>query len=454
MLRFARLAALSLLAAAAAHAANGDLDTSFGTNGVARIDGIQPVYPAVAVQPDGRIVVCDDIQGDGSGYDFYVVRFEPDGARDMTFGIGGAVAIPFDPLGFGLDLCRAVAIEPDGHIVVAGYRILDDFPDPELDAIAVARIDADGTLDAGFGEGGLLAFMFDGFDKGGAATSLAIDAEDRIVIAGWVKAPDYAQRLGVARINTDGTFDATFGDGGQATVVPPSDTVSDSANAIALDTEGRIVLAAARNRDAVVMRLLDDGSLDATFGDDGVANAGLDATLQPPAFWAIAIDEDDHPIAAGSRWPNQGDYTETTMAVRFQTDGSLDPSFGANGVADVRFGLGGDYDDQSGAAALAIQPDGKLVLVGSAVRNGGRDGYAATVARLGTDGVLDTTFSGDGKAVFDVSTHARADQSLNGVAMQGTEIIAVGGNVDVDASYQGDIVLRMPSDRIFAGLFE
>ena len=454
MPRFARLALLSLLATAAAHAANGDLDTSFGTDGVARIDGIQPVYPAVAVQPDGRIVVCDDIQGDGTGYDFYVVRFEPDGARDMTFGVGGAVAIPFDPLGFGLDLCRAVAIEPDGHIVLAGYRDLGDFPDPQLRAMAVARIDADGTLDAGFGEGGILAFLFDGFDKGALATSLAIDAEDRIVIAGWVKAPNYAQRLGVARINTDGTFDATFGNGGQATVVPPSDTVSDSANAVALDAEGRIVVAGARDRDAVVMRLLDDGSLDATFGDGGVANAGLDATLQPPALWAIAIDADDRPVAAGSRWPNQGDNTETTIAVRFQTNGTLDPSFGADGVADVRFGLGGDYDDQSSAAALAIQPDGKLVLAGTAVRNGSRDGYAATVARLGTDGSLDTTFSGDGKAVFDVSTHTHADQWLNRVAMQGTEIIAVGGNIDVDASYQGDIVLRIPSDRIFAGLFE
>lgn len=180
MPRFARLALLSLLATAAAHAANGDLDASFGTDGVARIDGIQPVYPAVAVQPDGRIVVCDDIQGDGTGYDFYVVRFEPDGARDMTFGVGGAVAIPFDPLGFGLDLCRAVAIEPDGHIVLAGYRDLGDFPDPQLRAMAVARIDADGTLDAGFGTAGVTITAAAPGTKDDQGRALVLQADDRV----------------------------------------------------------------------------------------------------------------------------------------------------------------------------------------------------------------------------------------------------------------------------------
>jgi uncharacterized delta-60 repeat protein len=453
MNRFARVALLPLLATAAARAQNSDLDASFGTDGVARIDGIQPVFPAVAVQPDGRIVVCDDIQGDGTGYDFYVVRFDADGTRDATFGVGGALAIAFDAQGFGEDLCRAVAIEPDGHIVVAGYRILADFPDPELDAIAVARINADGTLDAAFGEDGRLSFLFDGFDKGGIATSVAIDAEDRIVIAGEVKAPNYAQRLAVARIGPDGQFDATFGIGGQATVAPPSDEVSDIANAVALDAEGRIVVAGTRDRDGVVMRLLADGSLDATFGDAGVAMAGLDAGLQPGSLNALAIDAEDRAVVAGSRWPNEGDYTEYSVAVRFLPDGSRDATFGEGGIADVRFDLGLEQGDQSVAAALAIQPDGKLVLAGGATRNF-PDGALAAVARLDTDGSLDLTFSGDGKAVFDVSAQTRADQGLNGVAMQGTHIIAVGGNVDVDAGYQGDIVLGIPADRILASSFE
>jgi uncharacterized delta-60 repeat protein len=453
MNRFACLALLPLLATAAARAGDGDLDASFGMDGVARIDGVQPVFPAVAVQPDGRIVVCDDTQGDGTGYDFYVARFDADGRRDATFGVDGALAIAFDAQGFGEDFCRAVAIEPDGHIVVAGYRILADFPDPELDAIAVARINADGTLDAAFGEDGRLSFLFDGFDKGGVATSVAIDAEDRIVIAGEVKAPNYAQRLAVARIEPDGTFDATFGIGGQATVVPPSDQISDIANAVALDAAGRVWVAGVRSGDGVVMRLLADGSLDATFGDGGVAMAGLYAGLQGGSLNALAIDDEGRAVAAGLRWPNEGDYSEYSVAVRFLSDGSLDTTFGEDGIADVSFDLGVEQGEQSAAAALAIQPDGKLVLAGYANQNFPA-GLLATVARLDTDGSLDTTFSGDGKALFNVSAFAHADQWLNGVAMQGTQIIAVGGNVDVGASYQGDIVLRIPTDRILASSFE
>jgi uncharacterized delta-60 repeat protein len=450
MNRFAHLALLPALATAAAHA-DGGLDPAFGAGGIARIDEIQPVQPAVAVQPDGRILVCDETQGDGTGYDFYVVRFDPDGTRDATFGTGGALAIPFDAPDYGEDFCRGIAIDADGHIVVAGYRILADFPDPELDAIAVARINPDGTLDDAFADAGRLSFAFEGFDRGGRATSVAIDAEHRIVIAGTVKAHDYAQRVGFARIESDGTFDPTFGSGGQATVAPPSADVSDAADAVAVDAQGRVLVAGSRNGDGMLMRLAPDGSLDATFGDGGIAMGGLAADAGAGSFAALAIDSAGRAVAAGQHRADDGSLD--MIGARFLPDGSHDSAFGDGGIAVIRFDLGPQGGGQGGASALAIAGDGKLVLAGNAAR-AFPDGLLGTLARLDENGALDPTFGQDGKATFDVSAFTQSDQWLTGVAMQGARIVAVGGNIDFNAGRQGDFVIRIAVDRIFAGSFD
>jgi len=455
MNRFARLALLPALAPwALAHAADGELDPAFGTGGIVRMDEIQPEYPAVAVQPDGRILLCDAKHGEpGTGYNFYVVRLDPDGTRDTTFGTGGALMIPFELPDYGDDFCHGIAIEADGHIVVAGARMLSSFPDPIRWDIAVARINADGTLDAAFGSDGRLEFLFDGYTYGGIATSVAIDAEDRIVVAGAVQSADFGRRIGIARIESDGSFDATFGIGGQATIPAQMGDDGGTANAVAIDADGRIFVACGHGTGGELARLLPDGSPDATFGDGGIAAAGLDGAGGSGSLVALAIDAEDRPVAAGYRWRNDGDYGKDTIAVRFLSDGSRDATFGDGGIAAVTFDLGLEQGDQSEASALAIEPDGKIVLVGGAVQNFPAGGLA-TVARLDARGALDPTFGQDGKATFDVSAFPRGEQWLSGVAMQGARIVAVGGNVDVEDGREGDIVLRLIADRIFGDAFD
>src|SRR5262245_24661714 len=211
----------------------GALDPTFGTGGKVTTDlqgSSQDDGQAVAVQADGKIVVAGSFQG----IDFAVVRYNADGTLDATFGTGGKVITNFGP-GFTTDAAQDLAIQSDGKIVVVGSSTNSVGTD-----FAVARYNADGTLDASFGTGGLVTTNFGGTSLD-AAQGVAIQADGKIVVTGSSNSASPQDDFAVVRYNADGSLDTGFGTGGKVTTDFAGSI--DDAFAVALQADGKIVAA-------------------------------------------------------------------------------------------------------------------------------------------------------------------------------------------------------------------
>src|SRR5687767_5109030 len=176
LLLLAALALVALLSPEAlrvVQAASGDLDTSFGTGGLVTKDlGGHEQAVSIAIQQDGKIVIA------GSGVnapDFAVLRYNPDGSPDASFGTGGVVLINFS----GFDRAFKMAIQSDGKIVVVGSTAPNEFTNGQF---ALARLNPDGSLDGSFGSGGKVTTAV---GNSSVALSLAFQSGGRIVVGGF-----------------------------------------------------------------------------------------------------------------------------------------------------------------------------------------------------------------------------------------------------------------------------
>jgi uncharacterized delta-60 repeat protein len=201
-----------------AHAAAGDLDTSFGVGGkvvtdVSQAGSFDESANDVAIQPDGKIIAVGQAVNSGNGTsDFAVIRYNPDGSLDTSFGIGGQVLTDFNN---STDWALAIALQLDGRIVVAGYAST-----PNLAyTFAVARYTSNGELDQSFGTGGKVTVFFNKIFKGGKSLrplvaslirDVAIQSDGKIVLAGFAD-----NNFGLARLSPDGSLDLNFGTGGK-----------------------------------------------------------------------------------------------------------------------------------------------------------------------------------------------------------------------------------------------
>ena len=332
--------------ALARYRTNGSLDPTFGGDGLVIIDfaGRSNAAFGVAIQQDGKIVAVGDVQVTVGVQKFAVARLNRDGTLDSTFGGNGKVTTA---LTGGEDGARDVAIQADGRIVVVGTSDLGEF--------ALARYDVDGMLDPTFdGDGRVTtAFTTTGFD---GANGVAIDADQRIVVAGTGGNGTFA----LARYDSLGILDATFdGDGKVRTNFTKG---VDTADAVAIQSDGKIVAAGEAGfqgewtGDFGLARYDADGSLDATFDGDGKVMTGF--TRDDDSASDVAIQANGKIVAAGSAGYN-GAISRFALA-RYRWNGSLDSSFGSNGRVTTRFSKGFDF-----ARGVAIQPDGRIVAVGS-----------------------------------------------------------------------------------------
>jgi uncharacterized delta-60 repeat protein len=330
---------------------DGSLDPTFGGDGRARAAFPGGMFVrAVAIQADGRIVV---VGSSGSSVTrFALARFTTDGSLDPTFGEDGRVTTTFRRRAEAYD----VAIQADGKIIAVGTS-------GRRQKFALVRYNADGSLDVGFGgDGKVLTDVAVGDDSG---TSIVIQADGRIVAAG-TSGCDFA----VARYNDDGSLDTTFGVGG--TVTSDLGLLCQEALDVAIQADGRIVVAGfgecLSNRclfDFVLARYNPDGTLDTGFANDGSAQAGFFRAVAD----SIAIQDDGAIVAAGI---NESDG-EFALA-RFHPDGSSDTSFGEDGSVTTRIGK------LSGARAVALQADGKIVAAGFSQRRTVKFGLARYLA--------------------------------------------------------------------------
>jgi uncharacterized delta-60 repeat protein len=347
--------------------ADGSVDTHFGNNGSVLTDfgtGANQAV-AVAIQPDGKIVVAGTINGtiNDDFQDIGVARYNPDGTLDRSFANGGEVLID---LGSDTDGTAAgLAIQPNGKIVVAGTASGFDADDNFFEEIALARLNANGRLDATFGTGGEVLTGF-GANTTVAAAGLALQPNGKIVVAGTATDQDtFVNEFALARYNTNGQLDASFGTGGEVTT-SFGDGVSATARAVAIQANGRIVVAGSTtdlntfNDDFALARYTTTGALDTTFGTGGLVTTSFGPGASADAT-GLAIQPDGEIVVAGTVQDFSTDFTSDFGLARYNPNGSLDSSFGTGGEVRTSFG-----PDVSGTVAgVAIAPGGDIVVVGT-----------------------------------------------------------------------------------------
>jgi uncharacterized delta-60 repeat protein len=364
--------------AVARYRADGTLDPKFGTGGKVTTDfGAGSTAAAVALQQDGKIVVAGDTFTRPDA-DFALARYNANGTLDPSFGSGGKTTIPSSTA----DFVDAVALQPDGRIVVAGSS---GSPQQRDDAFALARFNADGTLDPSFGSDGKVTTRF-GESSDDFAWAVALQPDSKIVAVGsdFVYSREAPADFAVARYTSSGALDPTFGSGGKVTT--NFGNTSDFANAAVLQPDGKIVAAGytflGRTGPSAfaLTRYTPDGELDPTFGSGGRVTTDLGADS---SVWAVALQPDGKILAAGT---GHGGFA----LARYDTDGSLDTSFGSGGTVETAVGLG-----QSALAhGLGLGPGGKVVAAGSTITCTYGD---FVLARYTVEGSLDTSFGSNGK---------------------------------------------------------
>jgi uncharacterized delta-60 repeat protein len=322
----------------------GALNGAFGTGGIYEHDlspGLGDSLRALVRMDDGRMVGCGTFFSPGTATDFDVVRFMADGSLDSTFdGVGFAVT-PFATSGSGgllFDQCNAVAVQADGMIVSAGFTA-EDGPNH----VALTRHTASGQLDTGFGTGGKVDMNAAATSNGNSeARAVLIQPDGKVLVAGYAFGPGNAELL-LMRLNTDGTPDATFGTAGITRT--PVGTGEDMANAMVRQPDGFIVIAGSTivsdgRRDFVVARYNSSGVLDATFG-----NGGLVTTPVGPSddvAYALTLMPWGRLVAAGSARISTGGSGTDLALVSYNRDGTLDRYFGDGGARMVNIS---DFDD-------------------------------------------------------------------------------------------------------------
>ena len=406
----------------------GDLDASFGDAGLVltgfSLDSEDHGNDAI-IQPDGKIVVVGSTNGD-----FALARYLPDGSPDPTFSFNGRQHTGF--ASGSHDVARAVALQHDGKIVVAGYSNANGSND-----FALARYHTDGNLDTTFGSDGKVLLDFTtiwGNNGPDEATALAIQPDGKIV-AGGIGGPVLGM-FALARYDTNGALDTAFGSNGVVitdfTCVPVHDPLECDFDTIAgiwslaLQADGKIVAAGTAEMSggigaaAALARYLHDGDLDTTFGDNAGGNFPAGTVLtdldgEDGGIMALTLQPDGKLVVTGSTGVGFCDdpYHLEFAMLRYHADGTLDLSFGNNG--QVTTDLGSD----ASANALALQPDGKLVVAGTQLHCGVDDLPSRTemiLARYQSDGSLDTNFGSDGAGL--VALQSNRDASASAVVIQ------------------------------------
>jgi len=377
------------------------LDEAFGSQGKTILAGFGDETD-LAIQADGKIVMVG-----GKFIDFVLARFNADGTLDTAFGNDGKVTTDLAG-GFAQERARAVAIQSDGKIVVAG-ETTSSTGDV---AVALVRYNADGTLDSTFGNAGKVFGSVIG-----RAFDVAVQPDGRIVVAGDAPVPNVATDFGdflLARFEANGTLDTTFGTVG--VVVQDMTGSTDLARNLVLQPDGALVVSgdpfgSDPSRRTSIARYTASGQLDASFAGGGKLIIGGAYVGE-----GLALYGDGRLVLVGSSPVlNVQNDVSHFAALRLNADGTFDDSFGDSGIATTS--ITGLTDV---AHAVVVQPDGKVVVAGE----GNLINPNFTVVRYDRNGDVDTTFAVDGKLVVDFA--GLADRAEN-VGLQSDGKIIAGG---------------------------
>ncbi len=281
--------------------------------------------------------------------------------------------------------------------------------------VSAVSASTDGELDQTFGVNGAIMTRVGGQNT--SASTVALQSDGKIVLAGGVESGQGHSDSMVMRYNSDGSLDVSFDQDGITTT--DIGFADNSASAIGIQIDGRIVvtgnLTNGGNTTVFLMRYNSDGSLDMSFDQDGISttNVGNGSSASPPS---LALQSDGKLIVVGTI--DDGNDSRV-FVLRYNSDGSLDTSLDQDGIVISSVAAGSAY-----AYDVAIQNDNKIVLAGSAIVGQHR---SFAVLRYNSDGSLDTSFDQDGIAVTDVGA---SDDAAYSIALQGDGKIVVAGSSD------------------------
>jgi uncharacterized delta-60 repeat protein len=455
-LRILQTAGASLaFAAAGVSAHDGDLDRSFGTDGLTIIDfGASATAFGLAIDSNSRVVLGGTVEGGAAtGTDFAAARLTPDGVPDTSFSFDGWTTIAVGG-GAAYDGTFNTIVQSDNKIVIVGEGPDTDASGDDSD-FKLVRLNTDGTLDTSFSGDGK---AYVNFDLGGLNSDRALDAvqlgNGKLIVVGTAEVDTNNSDFAIARLNVDGTRDTSFSGDGRETIafdLDPSNLI-DIASSVAIDANGNILVAGAAGKatgdyDFAIARLTPAGVLDPNFGGDGRVTVAFDigGSLDDEATELI-IAPDGSIFVTGVSTDNGYDFA----AVKLQPDGTPDPTFGTGGKVTVPFDFGGDDVDVSYGAV--VQPDGKLVMVGLVQINGTGDSDMALV-RFNTDGTLDDTFGFGGKKIIAPNLGGTMNDGAVRARIQNGYLV-FGGIVTTATGYTSFAAGRVIIDTIFDSGFE
>jgi uncharacterized delta-60 repeat protein len=402
-MRFGRLAGILLgllipaICASSALAGPGELDPTFGDGGKSEITTFRSeLISDILLQPYGKYLVAGTLNA--ASEDAFVARITPtQGTLDPTYGGGGG----FSRLDFsgGADIGGGMVLQPDGKIDITGQATTSG-PGGGIRAFAAQLVNPGGTLDPAYGGGtGFTTSRFNPLGVGGDADGAraAVAQGSNIIVAG-VSNHGGQTDMAVARVsNPSGGLDNTFAGGGTVRLIDFGGGSLDFGHSVALTPDGKIVVAGTTGPTLTtigVARLTPNGDLDNSFNGNGKATV-------PGTVGALAVQSDGKIVVGGG---SGGNFT----AARFDTDGNLDQSFGSGGRASVDFGTNADAvndiaiqpdgkiilaGEGNGFEVARLQPNGSL---DSTFGNGGK----TTVTFKGGDSAQRLALQPDGKIVI------------------------------------------------------
>jgi uncharacterized delta-60 repeat protein len=398
----------------------------------------------VLLQPSGTIVVAGQSTlpyTTTSGHKttttnidaFGEVAYNPDGSLDTAFGSGGVARQWFQGTKSypGGATFYDAALEPTG--ATGDDKILLTGQDAVQYGMTLLRLNADGSLDTTFGSSGQVSTLVNSTDANSAATretarGVTVTASGQIVAAG-----DNAQgNWYVVRYNPNGSLDTTFGSGGRVTTTFGTNYAS-IVYGVVPQADGRLVVLG-RHGLPLLARYNADGSLDATFGNGGIAATAGPAGANP-SFLGAALDPATGKLvlAGSAMFSSSTGNTYQPLIERLNANGSLDTSFG-NGAGFVT--LGSPQSSYFGVRAAAVASDGRLIVAGAGPGNS-----TELLARLNTDGSPDTTFGNAG-----VVTTAVGQPMFNGVAIQANGGIVAAGQTVINGKVDFMVARYLPSE--------
>lgn len=368
------------LTALTAFAADGDPDTSYGTGGAVTEQLPYSTHYSTAIQPDGKILTAG--HGISAGvFSISLIRYNANGTPDASFGTGGKILVSIPNVTLTIP---TIVLMPDGKFVVVAKHE----PNSGQIKIVLLGFNADGSTNTSFGTAGKTVTSFPGSNT---PTDAILQPDGKILVTGTWDGSAYC----IARFNANGTLDTTFGTGGNTITLLNGTGLTTS---LAVQPDGKILMGGyfatsfQNPFDFIVFRYNANGTLDPSWDGDGYAindfNAGYDYAF------TLLIQSDGKTIAAGHA--TTGGVGGFGM-IRYNTNGSLDASFGTAGKAVTTFAGG---TPQAAEYPAVLAGNGKIVIGRYRNRESPNFGTETEIARFNNNGSLDTTFGTSGRVNY------------------------------------------------------